>query len=586
MNAGETAARRAQVERWFFPVLVGLWLLGVVVWTHADLWQKPGLLGAAQTDVVRGVWGLQHQAGSVPGIPFWTEFSGFPEGVKIVILPMLSSVMGVPLLWIFGPLNGYSLWVLLLLWAAGLAAAVLARAVTGQTSAGFVAGTAMVAQPMMFLALTDGTPENVAFWALPLTLAVLWRAREEVRPSLGLLAGVLGTAVAFDSPYHAVFLLPFLLIVVPFTPWRVLLAELGAGVVGGILLLILYYGIPLKAPTASLEGNALHLSVWRQYELQSVPDRWDYTLSASFIPVAFLLAAGALSVLRPVRATPWLLVGLLALALGLGPGRGENPGVLGEVLGARGRQVGEWIASFNEQYPVPVVRFPRRWVLPAALAFAIAAELGLSRFPLRWLRGVLGLGLAVGMVWQVDRLVWYRRDLPVLDPPQPEFAKFVREHELDGAIIILPTSRAALRPHGRHELPVFANIGSSITSGADSWVHALCGRPAVNRPTGLVTMVPRRTPNPEFDKIVRDLDDLTLPQTVSREIPPSATQEPARRAGVARQLVELGLRFLVIDEQIYGEEGLKMVKLPFDGMILEDRHFDDGTGATVVVLGE
>jgi hypothetical protein len=59
--------------------------------------------------------------------------------------------------------------------------------------------------------------------------------------------------------------------------------------------------------------------------------------------------------------------------------------------------------------------------------------------------------------------------------------------------------------------------------------------------------------------------------------------EPRRRR--AEALVDEGLGFVAIDEATLGPEGVRLARLPFEGVLREERHFDDGTGVTVLVVG-
>jgi hypothetical protein len=88
----------------------------------------------------------------------------------------------------------------------------------------------------------------------------------------------------------------------------------------------------------------------------------------------------------------------------------------------------------------------------------------------------------------------------------------------------------------------------------------------------------------ELETLLRDLDDLTLPQTTGRAIPPSATQEPPRRALAAGRLVDSGMAFVALDAALYGPEGLALAKAPFADRIVEERTFEDGTGVVVWVV--
>jgi hypothetical protein len=51
-------------------------------------------------------------------------------------------------------------------------------------------------------------------------------------------------------------------------------------------------------------------------------------------------------------------------------------------------------------------------------------------------------------------------------------------------------------------------------------------------------------------------------------------------------LVKKGLGYVIIDEASYGTDGMALARLPFADATTDDRHFDDGTGVTVLVLGE
>ena len=97
-------------------------------------------------------------------------------------------------------------------------------------------------------------------------------------------------------------------------------------------------------------------------------------------------------------------------------------------------------------------------------------------------------------------------------------------------------------------------------------------------------MVAINKQNPRVSRLLQDLNDLCTPQTTGQPIAPSATQEPTTRALVAADLVKRGLRFVVLDEEAYGEEGIALARLPFDNHIEEEKLFQDGTGVRVWVL--
>lgn len=556
-------------------------LAALVVWVHLPALQAGGLLGAPGTDVLRAAWGLDLGWQALPAPPFWTDHVGFPVGVKLVTLPFFSGILGAPLRAILGPVLGYNAWMLTLLWASGLATAWLVRELTQSGAAGLLAGAVMVVQPMIFVALTDGTPEFVALWSVPAALAAVHKGRHD--PRWALAGGVLLGVVALDSPYHAVFTIPF----VPIVAWgidrrSIAAAAAGAAVVGGVLV-AMYWGLPLTASEENVEGNAVSLRVWEQWESGELARGWDYTLGAGFIPV-YLLGAGALlALLRPVRALPWLLVACACLAWSFSSVP-ANESYAWQNYGGAASAVMRGVTWFNEHLTPPVVRFPRRWLVPAALGLSVAAGYGLTRIPWEWVRGVAAAGLGLTAAFLCLRLTGYRDHLPHFSPPDPAFAEFVRDDDNDGAVLFVPRVRGAKQATARDALPVFAELSRDIASADLLWLQVACERASVYAPYGLRTIAPRYGYGQELSKFLHDLDDLATPQTVGTPIPGSATMEPERRARAATHLRDEGLGFVVIDEKTLGEEGLALAQLPFAAITKEVRHFDDGTGVTVIVL--
>lgn len=561
--------------------LNALLLTLLVVWLHAPL-LNGGLLGAAETDVFRAVWGFDHQARGLP-LPFWTDRVGFPAGEKLVILPFISSLLGTPLHFLFGAWTGYNLWILTLLVVSGVATAWWVEEVSKSPSAGLMAGVGMVVQPSVLLAITDGTPEHIAFWSLPALMGALWVTSRSPLRRWPLLAGVLATIVALDSPYHAIFALPL----VPWALWRCTwrgrlrfgaVALAGAALVAG-----LYYMLPLAGPLDNRWDNAVKLSAWWQWDMHRVTKPWDHTYTPAFIPLATLLAATLLAFFRPARTWPWLLLGLFCLVLSLGA-YAENTAVLGRWWPGIGEPIGRVIAWLNEHLAPESIRFPRRWLVPTALCFWTAAGVGLSRLPHEWMRAALGGVVAVGTVAVTLAATGYREGFPLIDPPTPAFATFVAEHEAEGVALILPAIRGASRLHQRFELPIYANLDASIRSSDLPFLQVAIGRKVINAPQGLFTMVARRGQSERITRFVQDLNDLCTPQTMGTTIAPSATQEPDQRMAVANMLVNKGLRFVILDEEAYGAGGMVYARLPFAQRLTEERHFADGTGVTVFVL--
>ena len=573
------------------PALLAIGLLGFVLALHhqllAQFCTQGGLLGAVNSDVVRGVWGLDHQARGLP-LPVWTTRVGFPDGVKLLILPWISSQLWAPVVLLLGAPRAYDLWMLALLWSAGWCSGLLACQLTGRATAGWVVGSAIIASPMMLLAVTDGTPENVAFWSVPAMLLALHRALSTGSLRWGAAAGVLGFVCAADSPYHAVFAAGLALLVLPAlqsNPARGLRAlgvAAAVALVGATSIAVLYRGLPVgTAVTNNVATNAINLGAWLQWEQGRLPRPWDWTLTPTFIPAAILVGTVLCALLAPVRAAPWLLAAALCLLAGLGPGT-DNPTVLGHLLGAWAIPPFQALAAILRNHPLPIIRFPRRLLVPATLCLGLAAELGLSRWRLAHRVAPL---LAVGLVVVTEVKTGYAGHLPLVYPPQPEATTFVARQPGKGAVLFLPRIRAAKRVIQHQALPIFAHLGPEIRSADILWLQVQARRPAVNAPNGLLTMQARRPPAPQEAVLLRDLDDLSRPQTIGEPIPPSATADLARTHRAVDTLVQAGLRFVLVDEAVYGEEGLSLLRTAFfDRVLIEAHHFDDGTGITVLVL--
>lgn len=556
-------------------------LLALVLWTHTAWLHRGGFLGAPGTDVLRGAWGFDHQVRSLP-LPFWTSRVGFPEGVKLLVLPTLSSVLGAPFA-VFGPVIGYGAWVLALAWGTAVATAMLARTVSGSGAAGLAAGAWMAVQPMILLAITDGTPEYAAFGALPGALALMWAARQD-KGWLPAAGGAALVYVALDSPYHAVFALPFLPIVLWGTSRRNLLMYAIVGLIGAGVLAGAYWGLPVgDVEDQRRGGNAVQAAVWAQWETGNT-NGWDYTLAPGFVPVASIAGALLLAALRPLRSAPWVLAAALCFVFAVGE-NAENPNWVLRNHGEFAGSLARGIASFNESVHVPVVRFPRRWLVPMAMGLGVAASIGLSRLPWRPARILIALPVGAAAVWQCFALTHYRTDLPTFAAPTAAFATFIRGHDADGAILALPTIRGSKTAATRREdIPIWANLDDAIRSADQLWIQLATGRASVYIPLGMRTMERRTAREKELETLLRDLDDLTIPQTMGNPIPPSATQEPERRATAAAALVAKGLSFVALDEALYATEGIALAKQVFASHIVEERHFDDGSGVTVWVV--
>ena len=600
----------------------GWWVaLGLLGLTLSMLW--PGLvaggeafIGDPQTDVIRGLWGLSVTARSAvpPNAVLFTREMNFPFGGWALILPWTSSLLLAPLQPLLGPLRAWNIGNVLWLWGTAFGAAALVRRRSGSWAAGLVAGGALIGQPMVLQALADGTPEHLNWGP---ALLCLWAIEGLIaRPSARWSAGVavLGGAVALDSPYQAVFVgilalprLPDLLIALRRAAPRRAAEVVGAGVLASALVGLALWGLFSQfsarvGAAADLvgdrQGNAVSLARWWRFEAGLFPKR-DVSLVPAAIPVRVLLPALAFAALDLRRGRATLIAAVVLLSLALGQGL-DQTSVLRGWLGEAGVLLSQASVALNDVvYDIPgpsIIRFPRRALVPAAVAVLIAGGLGWGRLegwlrwmigPSRWLQRVLlvvGLGLGVLASLAGRRLVGFDDSFPLTRPPKLAFADWIREHEVSGAVALIPEQRASRAFTERHALPVFADLGDALRSADHLYIQVVHGQPQVSFPQ-LLTFAPRdRTPRARA--LLEDWNSLSYPATVGVPATPGAVNETddARRAPGLKLMIDQGLRFVVLDAALYGEPERVVLRRHLKGHILEERYFDEGSGVIVIVL--
>lgn len=587
---------------------VALGLALAVAWLLRDLAGRADtlVLGAPGTDALRGLWSLDHLAASLlpPNTPLWSRHVNLPAGAFGLALPFVSGVLVAPVRAFVGPVLAYNLLIAALLWSAAAASAWLGRQVSGSWAAGLAVGGVVLAQPMMVHAIYDGTPEHAALWALPVTLGLAWRALGQASPRSGVLAGVLGALLALDSPYYAVFCAVLAAVILPFAArggvgaaqtgraWS-LGAMVGTSALLGAGVLAIYAALPTGSGgglgSSELQSvNVTDLGTWRQVE------RGGWTAATgpapTLLPTPILWISLGLAILGGWRALPWALAGLLSLSLSFG----TSPKLLsqlGERLGGPGEVLAEVILALNRLlYALPGLsglRFPSRWLVPAALLLAVAGSVGLERLIRRIPRS---LGAAVGALLAIAALSLsaragsFRDGVVGQDLPKTQFTSWIASQPEDGAVALLPVLRAAPPGVGRNDRPVFADLDPAM-AGMDAQVlQVLHGRAQVGAP-GLQTLRPL-VQDSHVARVLRDWDDLTHPKLTGEAIPPGASDPRADRArgeGV-RQLITAGLRWVAVDLGAYDEAGLTELLRQLQPFVTDDRRFDEGDGVRVLTL--
>ena len=149
--------------------------------------------------------------------PYGQTKSTSQLGVLALTLPWTTSVLLSPLGFFFGPVVAWNLSIAMILLAIGVSTAWLVRQLTDSWSIGCAMGGLVMTQPMLLHAISDGTPEHLSLWGVPLLLGMTWKAFTEISPKWGVGAGLMAVLVALDSPYHAIYAALTGLIVLPWS---------------------------------------------------------------------------------------------------------------------------------------------------------------------------------------------------------------------------------------------------------------------------------------------------------------------------------------------------------------------------------
>jgi len=234
------------------------------------------------------------------------------------------------------------------------------------------------------------------------------------------------------------------------------------------------------------------------------------------------------------------------------------------------------------------IRFPRRWLIPAAFSLLAGAGIGLGRLVV-WLRPagpVIAIILAAGGAHTGVSTARFDTDFPMHEAPRLEFALFIAQNEAKGAVITTPEFRPMPESGQRGDLPVFANVDESLSSTDVQYFQAIHGRAEVGYPN-LKTLAPYQVPDSMYE-LRRDWDDLAHPALTGNPIPRRA-YDPDWEATRQRALAVLrkaGLRYVVADKNAYGEEGLRLLRRQLSVHTEEEHLFEDGDGVIVFVLGD
>lgn len=591
----------------------GLWagigLLVCVLWLFHPMLAEPAgiVLGDPHTDAIRGAWGFNHLGSSLMAgeSPWSTTRLNFPAGVQLMVLPLASGLMLMPLS-IVDPMTAWNTSVLVLVFCSALSLAWLTQVLSGSWAAGFLSGVVLLSQPMVHHAIADGTAEHVALWGIPLFIGAAWLALAEQSPKWGVMAGFLCIVVALDSPYHGLYALVIGAIILPFAIRFVRGREVDlaravgamaiASMIGIAIVLYLYAqfedGSNQTQDAAILQhSNATDMRLW-WHHLSLGSNTRDPTRPPTIIPTAILSSTILLSIVGGRRSLPWLVSATVMLGLSFGL-RTETIQHLSAWLGESGGVMGELAIGFNDWfYTLPIaeqLRFPRRWLVPSSMAFSVGAGIGLALlFQTRLRNGpaqaAVVMVLSVACLSVGTRSSRIHQQFPMHTLPQVEFADALYDAEGSGAILFLPAVRELEPGATRESLPVFANLGTELASADDLYLQLRHGRPMVSYPS-LQTLT-ANAHSDDVSRLLRDWSDLSDGKSAGRGIPPSAFDPGAQaeRFRGLKELREAGLRWVAVDLDAYDDEGLNLLRKQIGQKIAQETRFDEGDGVLLLEL--
>jgi len=334
------------------------------------------IIGGSHNDANGILWGLEHVAthltqGQLPAL--YTAEVLYPEGALLRVANLPEAVLVAPITIGFGAIAAFNLLTVL---HHALAAA--AGWWCGQRICGTRGAAALVAAAFAFAPVLCGTtfnqnPDVTAWYWIPLTAGLAWRA---TGPRSLVLAGLCAGAAALCNPYGGVMAGLTFLALAPTRPignWLRGTAVLGAGLWAGWWLV----GVPAStvgsATAKAVRDNPFHgvatgmdlIQPWPTFLPQD--STWPSAVVAHFPYLGLaLLGIGGIGL---VRTASWRWLGLLILSVGL---------AMGPVIHV-GLQIPSPVAWIEALTPLDRLHLSHRYTALAVLALAVGAA--------RWLAG-------------------------------------------------------------------------------------------------------------------------------------------------------------------------------------------------------
>ena len=161
------------------PIVAFLALAVWVTWP-AVLHPSAAVPGAPRSDLWDGLWSFWYVARRLAEGALPTRVDGLlnhPDGGTLWVSDPVNALLAAPIVWLWGPAVAWSILSTAHVAFAGLAARMLARALTGSAQAGWFAGVCYATAPMLAAHLHNGATEAVGTGWLPLAVWACLRAR-------------------------------------------------------------------------------------------------------------------------------------------------------------------------------------------------------------------------------------------------------------------------------------------------------------------------------------------------------------------------------------------------------------------------
>ncbi|MED5372906.1 MAG: hypothetical protein VX899_17940 [Myxococcota bacterium] len=427
-----------------FGLWLGLWCVALTValtWPTAIHLDR-AVLGSPHADGIKHLWTLwwmraellqQHQ------IPFETAYVNYPEGMALYPIEPLNGLL-VSVLGFLPLVAATNLAALLNLTGTGLAAGLLGREVSGSRWGGLASATLLQGSAMALFTIDVGVGELQHLWWLPLGGWVWLRLRDTLRWPYAVGLGLALAGATLSCFYHGFFLATAISALALSTLWagrQTPALLLRYGVAAGLGLLIVLpvvstfagsygggeppqvgllnyirgdYGQPVTDPVSARLALPELVMPRRGLREGASMELLGYGGGRYLGWVAGLLGLGGL-ILKPRKAAPWVLAGLVGVLLAVGSFWVWDGQEATTAAGARYRLPFFYLNRALGYVSEPL-NFPVRFLAVTAMACAVVSSLVVSRLPKPWMI----LPLAVVGVLDVQRHQLISRPLPSFAP--------------------------------------------------------------------------------------------------------------------------------------------------------------------------